>query len=206
MDPQHGGPLQCDPVEVPSLPSARRPNPFVRKDKVLSYPVIDPRDNYASPRRCREFCRTRPHVEQSSVLEPAQETTTDSHRIHSNAGFFLRTLNSVRLFERALSCCNSWALLVRQEGLEPPTPGLEGPCSIQLSYCRISGICVFIEQRIERYQANVCSQDAQCQREFQPRSHWHLPQTAFFKTTGPRILPCSGIFRLRPTFPQYPHG
>ena len=34
-----------------------------------------------------------------------------------------------------------WALyllriLARQEGLEPPTPGLEGPCSIQLSYCR----------------------------------------------------------------------
>lgn len=28
-------------------------------------------------------------------------------------------------------------LLARQEGLEPPTPGLEGPCSIQLSYCRV---------------------------------------------------------------------
>lgn len=27
-------------------------------------------------------------------------------------------------------------ILARQEGLEPPTPGLEGPCSIQLSYCR----------------------------------------------------------------------
>jgi DNA-binding transcriptional MocR family regulator len=27
--------------------------------------------------------------------------------------------------------------VVRQEGLEPPTPGLEGPCSIQLSYCRM---------------------------------------------------------------------
>ena len=26
--------------------------------------------------------------------------------------------------------------MARQEGLEPPTPGLEGPCSIQLSYCR----------------------------------------------------------------------
>lgn len=25
-------------------------------------------------------------------------------------------------------------LVVSQEGLEPPTPGLEGPCSIQLSY------------------------------------------------------------------------
>ncbi len=28
------------------------------------------------------------------------------------------------------------AILARQEGLEPPTSGLEGPCSIQLSYCR----------------------------------------------------------------------
>jgi hypothetical protein len=27
--------------------------------------------------------------------------------------------------------------MARQEGLEPPTPGLEGPCSIQLNYCRI---------------------------------------------------------------------
>ena len=27
--------------------------------------------------------------------------------------------------------------LVRQEGLEPPTHGLEGRCSIRLSYCRI---------------------------------------------------------------------
>lgn len=27
-------------------------------------------------------------------------------------------------------------ILARQEGLEPPTSGLEGPCSIQLSYCR----------------------------------------------------------------------
>ncbi len=26
------------------------------------------------------------------------------------------------------------AVLVSQEGFEPPTPGLEGPCSIQLSY------------------------------------------------------------------------
>ena len=26
--------------------------------------------------------------------------------------------------------------MARQEGLEPPTSGLEGPCSIQLSYCR----------------------------------------------------------------------
>jgi len=24
--------------------------------------------------------------------------------------------------------------MVSQEGFEPPTPGLEGPCSIQLSY------------------------------------------------------------------------
>ena len=30
------------------------------------------------------------------------------------------------------------ALLVRQEGLEPPTYCLEGSCSIQLSYWRIS--------------------------------------------------------------------
>ena len=29
-----------------------------------------------------------------------------------------------------------YSLMARQEGLEPPTPGLEGPCSIQLSYCR----------------------------------------------------------------------
>lgn len=28
--------------------------------------------------------------------------------------------------------------MARQEGLEPPTPGLEGPCSIQLSYCRVA--------------------------------------------------------------------
>ena len=27
-------------------------------------------------------------------------------------------------------------MMARQEGLEPPTSGLEGPCSIQLSYCR----------------------------------------------------------------------
>ena len=31
---------------------------------------------------------------------------------------------------------NGAFILARQEGLEPPTPGLEGPCSIQLSYCR----------------------------------------------------------------------
>src|SRR5690606_37653419 len=29
--------------------------------------------------------------------------------------------------------------MARQEGLEPPTSGLEGPCSIQLSYCRNQG-------------------------------------------------------------------
>ena len=32
---------------------------------------------------------------------------------------------------------NGAFILARQEGLEPPTPGLEGPCSIQLSYCRV---------------------------------------------------------------------
>ena len=30
-------------------------------------------------------------------------------------------------------------ILVRQEGLEPPPLGLEGRCSIQLSYCRVLG-------------------------------------------------------------------
>ncbi len=30
--------------------------------------------------------------------------------------------------------------MARQEGLEPPTPGLEGPCSIQLSYCRLCAL------------------------------------------------------------------
>jgi hypothetical protein len=33
--------------------------------------------------------------------------------------------------------CNPSMILVRQEGLEPPTLGLEGRCSIQLSYCRM---------------------------------------------------------------------
>ncbi len=34
--------------------------------------------------------------------------------------------------------CNPFSMMmVRQEGLEPPTLGLEGRCSIQLSYCRI---------------------------------------------------------------------
>ncbi len=28
--------------------------------------------------------------------------------------------------------------VVRQEGLEPPPLGLEGRCSIQLSYCRVA--------------------------------------------------------------------
>jgi hypothetical protein len=34
--------------------------------------------------------------------------------------------------------CNPSRILVRQEGLEPPTLGLEGRCSIQLSYCRMN--------------------------------------------------------------------
>src|SRR5690606_22641162 len=39
-------------------------------------------------------------------------------------------------YERGKMALTSAAKVARQEGLEPPTSGLEGPCSIQLSYCR----------------------------------------------------------------------
>ena len=43
---------------------------------------------------------------------------------------------TVRLQARRKQPVDLTIILARQEGLEPPTPGLEGPCSIQLSYCR----------------------------------------------------------------------
>ncbi len=45
--------------------------------------------------------------------------------------------------------------MARQEGLEPPTPGLEGPCSIQLSYCRVIRIGARILARRARKRKNV---------------------------------------------------
>ena len=49
--------------------------------------------------------------------------------------------------------------MVRQEGFEPPTPALEGRCSIQLSYWRTWAICPFLSfaDRRQTSLVNNCS-------------------------------------------------
>ena len=47
-------------------------------------------------------------------------------------------------------------VMARPAGIEPATPGLEGRCSIRLSYGRIIGAAVILHQLLSRTKCLVC--------------------------------------------------
>ena len=63
---------------------------------------------------------------------PRRQRSSALHLNRSSPGKIVRTSTASVLL-------NISEVLARQEGLEPPTYCLEGSCSIQLSYWRISG-------------------------------------------------------------------
>ena len=93
------------------------------------------------------------------------------------SGFFFKRQHrsSTNKKGAAIMCRNPFIFLVRQEGFEPPTHGLEGRCSIQLSYWRRDFLCVanvavlFQKGKLSLHKASFSCAKPSCQFCLQSR-------------------------------------